>query len=144
MHFQPNSEHFGSFKTCLRHSATASDKIEGFSGEVMVRSNANNNNNLADLGHALKAKCNSTNSTHAHMQHLVIYSVVIHWLIERYVGLNIEAANFRTFIQLVYKSSCQYKLKTAGNTCRLLYANFPFLKCKLSSVALLETSKSMN
>eukprot|EP00731_Ephydatia_muelleri_P031072 Em0022g586a len=36
-------EHFGSFKSCLRHSATkaadpavtpASDKIEGFSGEV--------------------------------------------------------------------------------------------------------------
>eukprot|EP00731_Ephydatia_muelleri_P036629 Em0294g2a len=42
-------EHFGSFKSCLRHSATkaadpavtpASDKIEGFSGEVTVRSNA--------------------------------------------------------------------------------------------------------
>ena len=45
MHFQLNSEHVRSFESCLRHSATnaadpavtpASDKIEGFSGEVMV------------------------------------------------------------------------------------------------------------
>ncbi|KAL5506495.1 hypothetical protein EMCRGX_G008150 [Ephydatia muelleri] len=48
VHFQLNAEHFGSFESCLRHSATkaadpaitpASDKIEGFSGEV-IRSNA--------------------------------------------------------------------------------------------------------
>ena len=49
MHFQPNLEHFEVFKSCLRHSATeaadpaitpTSDKIEGFSGEITVRSNA--------------------------------------------------------------------------------------------------------
>ena len=49
MHLQPNSEHFRSFISCLRHSATsaadpaitpASDKIEGCSGEVTIRSNA--------------------------------------------------------------------------------------------------------
>ena len=47
VHFQPNSEHFGSLESCLRHSATkaaitpASEKIEGFRDEVTSNAAAN-------------------------------------------------------------------------------------------------------
>ena len=89
MHFQPNSEHFGSFISCLRHSATlaadpavtsASDQIEGFSGEVMVRSNVAGfpRNQLAtrtSAGLVLRLSCpkplptSTWADTLAHLQH---------------------------------------------------------------------------